>query len=153
MNNSQKTRAEKWSKNGSKIDPKIDPEIGDPQTETPSNEACFRKMAEKWPSKTGRKIVFSRSKKWSENGQKMAQKSAQNRGRKMAYQAQTTLKIEKMGQKNDLEKWVEKWLEKWAKMGPKMAQKIDKIEDRKIGFSETKPKLRLKSKNGPGNSL
>ena len=52
---------------------------------------------------------------------------------------------------------LEKWSKNGSKNGRKMVEKwvlkndpkIDKIEGRKIGFLKTKPKLRLKSKNGP----
>ena len=105
----------KMSKNGSKNEAKIDPKNRPGpdilRTETPSNEACFRKMAEKDCLKNGRKIVFSRPQNGPKNGPKMVQKSTKNRGRKMGYQAQTTLKIEK-------------WTKKLAlKMGRKMGRK------------------------------
>ena len=62
-----------------------------------------------------------------------------------------------MGQKFDPKNGPKNGPENGRKMGEKWAQnrpkKIDKIEGQKIGFLRHKPKLRLKSKNGPEKSL
>ena len=84
---------EKWVENGPKKRPKNRPEIDGLRPKTPLNEACFRKMAKNDCSKNGRKSCFFEAEKWSKKWPKNGSKMAQNRGRKMATQAQTTLKI------------------------------------------------------------
>ena len=93
-------------------------------------------------------------------GRKMAGKWTKNRPKieteKRAYKPKLRLKS-KNGLKNRPEKWIEKRSKNGRKIGRKKGSKNDPKNRQnrvpKIDIFETKPKLRLKSKNGPKNEL